>query len=344
MPLTPSMDGWAWRSVLVTGGAGFIGANLVRRLLELGAHVRVADNFGRVGARNLAELAGDIELTRVDLLNRVGCFDACVGMNTVFHLASNVGNIDHYRERPGDVLLQNVAIDANVLDAARTAGVERYFYASSAHVYPRALQSRPDAPPLREEQALPADPPVSYGWAKLVGEQAVEGLATQGDLRAAVLRLMNPYGPYQDIDPERASVIPALVRRAIEAAPGSALVLRTSGEETRAFCYVDDAVDAMLLAVERLDERDVVGPLNVGGDGPVSILEVARTVAEVSGKALRVDAGVPNGLIAGQTIDCTRALEELGWQPQLALRDGIERTFAFVERELSAQSGARWAS
>ena len=336
MPVTE----WDGGPVLVTGGAGFIGANLVRRLLMLGARVRVADNLGRLGARNLEGVTGEIELVRADLRDASACLAACEGIEAVFHLASNVGNIDHYRDRPGDVLLTNTLIDAHMLDAARQTGVRRYLYASSTHVYPRQLQERRDAPALREEQALPADPPVSYGWAKLVGEQALAGLAEQGAIRGAVLRMMNPYGPYQDIDPERASAIPAFIRRAIEMPEDAPLSLRTTGEETRSFCYIDDTIEAMLLAVERIEGQTFVGPLNVGSEEPVAILDLAREAVAVTGRQIEIEPGLSRALIAGQAIDCTRAREELGWRPRVSLREGLERTHAWIHEQLREAASA----
>ncbi len=340
------MSYWRGRRVLVTGGAGFIGANLVRRLTKMGAAVRIADSLARTGAGNILGDPGlaDVDFVRADLRDPAACAAACAGMDVVFHLASNVGNLDHYRDRPGDVLIQNTLIDANVIEASRRAGVKRYFYASSTHVYPAGLQRRADAPPLREEDALPADPPVTYGWAKLIGEQAVAGVAAQGELRAAVLRMMNPYGPYQDIDPERASVIPAFIRRAIEYPGGGPLALRTTGDETRAFCYIDDTLDAMLLSAEKLDDRPLVGPLNVGGEEPVSILDLAREVVAVSGKSVPITTTADEPLIRGQTIDCSRARAELdGWRPRLTLREGLARTYAFIDAQLRALAGAEAA-
>jgi len=163
------MSFWSGRRILVTGGAGFIGSNLVERLVELGAHARVVDNLQRGRLENLQSCMEAIEFVRGDLTEPAVCLEACRDMEVVFHLASRVGGIGYYLQRPAEVMAHNVLMDTLVWQAATACGVERYLYASSAHVYPLELQDSPEAPLLREEQALPANPPLSYGWAKLLG-------------------------------------------------------------------------------------------------------------------------------------------------------------------------------
>ena len=327
---------WRGRRVLVTGGAGFLGSNLVARLLELGARVRVADSRERTAERRGWE--GAVDFRPADLRDPQACRDVCAGQEVVFHFASRVGSSDYYRRHPGRVLAENLAVDAQLLAAAAEAGVARYLYPSSSMVYPRARQQSPAAPALKEREALPADPPNSYGWAKLVGEKAVESVAAAeaSGLRAAILRLENVYGPGQDIDFERGSLLPVLVRRALEY-PQTPFQVRGTGRETRCYCYVSDAVEACLRALEALADRRVVGPLNISGDERVSVGQLAEEVVRLSGKDIRVEWIPGETPLWGQVVDCRRAQAELnGWCAAVSLTEGIRRLFADVAARLEA--------
>ncbi len=338
MPSGGEQRGW-WRGrrVLVTGGAGFIGSHLVRRLLERGARVRVADSRARSAAPRGWE--DEVEFLTDDLLDPRAAARVCVGQEVVLHFASRVGSSDYYRRHPGRVFRENLLLDTQLLAAAEAAGVARYLYPSSSMVYPRGRQLAPDAPALCEEDALPADPPNSYGWAKLLGEKALEYAAGEsGRLRGAVLRLENVYGPGQDIDLERGSLLPVLVRRALEY-PQTPFRLRGSGRETRCYCYTDDAAEACLRAIEALGARKLLGPLNVSGEERVSVGALAEEVIRSSGKDIRVEWVPGDTLLWGQVVDVRRARAELdGWRTEVPLREGIRRLFADVAARLEADS------
>lgn len=329
---------WRGRQVLVTGGAGFLGSNLVERLLELGARVRVADSRERAAAPHGWERA--VEFRPADLRDPRACRDACAGQEVVFHFASRVGSSDYYRRHPGRVLTDNILLDAQLLAAAAEAGVARYLYPSSSMVYPRARQQSPAAPALKEDEALPADPPNSYGWAKLVGEKAVESVAAAeaSELRAAILRLENVYGPGQDIDFERGSLLPVLARRALEY-PQTPFQVRGTGRETRCYCYVTDAVEACLRALEALDRRRLLGPLNVSGEERVSVRQLVDMVVRLSGKAIPLEWIPGETPLWGQVVECRRAQAELaGWRAGVSLPEGLRRLFADVEERLEKES------
>lgn len=325
--------------MLVTGGAGFVGSNLVARLLELGARVRVADSRERASEPRGWE--SEIEFWPADLRDPRAGREACAGLEVVFHFASRVGSSDYYRRYPGRVLAENLTVDAQLLAAAAAAGVGCYLYPSSSMVYPRGRQQTPEAPALKEEEALPADPPNSYGWAKLVGEKAVESAAAADGLRAAILRLENVYGPGQDIDLERGSLLPALARRALEY-PQTPFRVRGTGRETRCYCYVSDAVEACLRAVEALAERPLLGPLNVSGDERVSVRALAEEVVRLSGKEIAIEWVPAETPLWGQVVDCRRAQVELdGWRAEVPLRDGLRRLFADVADRLERETRQR---
>ena len=225
---------WRGKKVLLTGGAGFIGSNLAVRLLNLGSQVRVVDNLERGNLKYLRPIRDDLEFKQLDLTGQEACRLACQEMEIIFHLASKVGGIGYYLQKPGDVILNNVLMDTLMLQAALEVGVERYFYASSAHVYPLELQFSPESPPIKEEQAYPAHPGLSYGWAKLLAEKQIEYHVEEGmPLRAAIIRLIGAFGPNQDLDLETGSAIPVFCRRAVEYPERQPFIIWGSGIETR---------------------------------------------------------------------------------------------------------------
>ena len=246
------MSFWKNRFVLVTGGAGFIGSHLVTALVECGANVSVVDNLERGRKEVLGDVLDHVKFFDRDLRESGVASGLCDGMDAVIHLAAKVGGIDYYTRRTHEVLETNVLIDGNVLHGVLRRRVPRYFYASSAHVYPAALQTGAVTPPIKEHQALPADPALSYGWAKLVGEKMIEFAVTQGEhVRASVARIIGAYGPNQDYDLQTGSAIPALIRRAIEYPRRSPFQVMSTGEERRSYCFVKDVVDGIMRSASR---------------------------------------------------------------------------------------------
>jgi len=325
----------------VTGGSGFIGANLVETLLALDAKVRVADSLERGRLESLRPWLDRIEFVQADLLERAACREACEGVDTVFHLASRVGAIGYYAAHPASVLADNCSIDANVLMAAAHSGVGRYVYASSVFVYPAELQRDPNAPALKEGQALPANPPNAYGWAKLFGEKLLQGATSEHpSLRGAALRLIGVYGPQQSLDLERGSIIPVLVRRAIEYPRGQPFTIRGTGLETRSYCYVGDVLRALLTAAEKLDSHTFLGPVNVGSETRITIIDLARMIVSLSGKDIEIVLTPAETLVWGQAVDCSEALRLLDeWRPEMPLSEGLRRVFEYARGLLEPEEG-----
>jgi nucleoside-diphosphate-sugar epimerase len=330
---------WRGRRVLVTGGAGFIGSNLVARLLAEGAKVSVVDNLERGQREYLGKNLSDVEFYEADLRDPEIARRACSGVETVFHLASKVGGIRCYLEQPGEVFRQNVCIDQNVWSAALGQGVPLFFYASSAHVYPFHLQTTPDALPIREEQAVPADPKLSYGWAKLVGEKMIQFSIQQGcPSRAAIARIAGAYGFNQDLDLATGSAIPVFCRRAIEYPHRGPFVALGTGVETRSYHFVTDTIEAMLGATRKLEGDRLVGPFNLGSAERVSIAELLGEIVAISGKKIEILWDRSHAMaIGGQALDCTLATELLdGWKPQVPLQEGLQRCYHHIAERMAS--------
>lgn len=328
---------WSNRRVLITGGAGFIGSHLAAQLVKLASVVRVADNLERGKLEYLDPVIDQIEFLQIDLTEKSSCQQAVSGMDIVFHLASKVGGIGFYLSKPGEVILKNTMMDIHMLQETLQAGIRYYCYASSAHVYPIELQLSPEAPPIREEQAYPANPELSYGWAKLLAERQIEYQIQEGaNLRAAIIRLVGAFGPNQDIDLQTGSAIPVFCRRAIEY-PNTPFTIWGNGEETRSYCYVEDVIEGMLLSVEKLSAHQIVGPINLGREGRVAIGKLAEMIVEISGKPISIEKDVSKPTaIYGQAVDCRKARELLdGWFPRTTLREGLEKTYHHIKQLLA---------
>lgn len=334
------MSFWQDKRVLVTGGCGFIGTFLVRRLIDAGAKVRVADNLERGRPDTLEPYRSAIDLRVIDLREKAPALDACQGQDVIFHLASKVGGIGYYLKYPLDVLHSNLTMDAHVLDGALAAKAPYYFYASSAHVYPIELQQDVAAPPIKEEQAYPANPGLSYGWAKLIGEQALAAVhAENRPVRTAAARIVGAYGPGQDYGLDTGSAIPVFCHRAARYPELTPFRVLGSGRETRTYCYVDDVVNAIIASVEVLQNVDRVEPFNLGTNELTSIGEIAETIVAISGKPIEIafDTAHPTK-IWGQAPDINLAAKLLGgWKPRVTLRDGLEICFEDVKTRLTKE-------
>ena len=311
----------------MAGAGGFIGHHLVNRLKDEGYWVRGVD----VKHPEFAPSAAD-EFRLLDLREFENCQQATDGMEDVYQLAADMGGIGYISANHALLTRNNTLINSHMLEAARCAGTKRYLYTSSACVYPSFLQDDADTTPLREAQAIPADPEKGYGWEKLFAEQLATYYHEEFGLSTRIVRFHNIYGPLGTYDGGREKAPAAICRKVALAAQNGSIAVWGDGEQTRSFCYIDDCVEGL----RRIMESDCVAPINLGSDEMVTVNELVAAVCEAAGKRLRTehDLTQPQG-VRGRNSDNSLLLRTLGWQPQTTLAEGIKVTYNWIAAQLT---------
>lgn len=318
-------------TILVTGAGGFIGGHLVRTLLERGNSVRAAD------VKPLSEWEQahpDVENLVLDLKLLDDCRTAADGVSTVYNLAADMGGIGFIETHKAECML-SVLISTHMLVAAQEAGVERFFYSSSACVYAADKQDRPDVPFLVESDAYPAMPEDGYGWEKLFTERMARHFREDYGIQTRVARYHNVYGPHGTWTGGREKAPAAICRKVATAkmTGNHEIDIWGDGEQTRSFMYVDDCVEGTM----RILASDCVEPLNLGSSELVTVNELVSIVEDVAGVSLQrnYQLDAPQG-VRGRCSDNTLINQELGWEPSIKLRDGLAATYQWIERQVKA--------
>jgi GDP-D-mannose 3', 5'-epimerase len=314
------------RTALVAGAGGFIGNHMVSYLKALGYQVRGADIKP---TEYQASEADEFEV--VDLREWENCLKVTRDVDEVYQLAADMGGIGYITAFRADIARNNVLINAHMVDTAAQNGVSRYFYSSSACIYPMYRQESPDVTPLKEEHAYPADPEEGYGWEKLYAEKLCQYYTEEGKLDTRVARFHNIYGPVGTYEGGREKAPAAICRKLALAQDGGEVEVWGDGKQTRSFTYVDDCVEG----IYRITQSDHSLPLNLGTDRLVTVDELVDLVAGIAGKAvtLRHDTSKPQG-VRGRNSDNSKLREVLGWEPATTLDDGLRATYAWIESEL----------
>ena len=319
------------KTALVTGGAGFIGSHLAEELVDRGQEVIVADDLSRGSLSNIEHLVDDVDFRPVDLTTKEGAQRAIEGADHVYHLAASVGGIHYIQRENVGGLTPSVLMNQHLLEASRIADIDRYLFASSACIY---RQQHDGLNLFSEEQAVPADPHSTYGWAKVLGEVACKAYAEDCGLAASSVRIFNCYGPRESLDPDSSHVIPSLCRKVIEAEEGEAIELFGDGTQERGFIYVSDLVDGIINAIEGKTDGNAV---NLGNSKQVvTINELAEIIIDISGKTLHIehDTSKPTGTDK-YACDMEQMRAELDWEPSVSLERGLRKVYQWAEDELS---------
>ena len=314
--------------ILITGGGGFIGSHLAKRLRHMGNFVRVADlTFNGHG---LAPYCDEEKI--LDLRDLGNCLKATEGMDLVYNLAANMGGIGFITEIGAEVMRDNILINANMLEASRLNKVERFLFTSSACVYPEYRQKSTNATGLKEDDAIPAQPDTFYGWEKLAAEKMTEAYSRDHGLAVRIARYHNIYGPVCTYKGGREKSPAALCRKIAEASDPGTISIWGDGKQTRSYCYIDDAVEATI----KLMESGFSEPINIGSDRLVSVNEMADMIINASRKKIKktYDPSGPQG-VRGRNADITLARKILSWEPRVNLELGLKSTYEWIAAQCS---------
>lgn len=316
---------------MVAGAGGALGGHLVNRLLEDGHQVRCADikPFDEWW-----QFFNQAENHVLDLRIREDAYEAVQGVDQVFNLAADMGGIGYITGHHADCMISSL-INTHLLLGAVDSKVWRYWYASSACIYPANLQedSLDGYDLLREDQAFPAEPEAGYGEEKLFSEQMCRYVGQDYGLKTRIARMHNVYGPYSTWKGGREKAPAAICRKVAEAKLDGSETIEVwgDGQATRSFLYVDDWVEGAI----RIMESDYAEPVNLGSEEVVTVDELVDTVMAVAGVQLEKihDPSKPVG-VQGRGSDNSLIREVTGWAPSISLRQGIELLYPWVEQQV----------
>jgi nucleoside-diphosphate-sugar epimerase len=316
------------KKALVCGAGGFIGSHLVRKLKREGYWVRGVD----IKYPEFSPTAAD-EFLLLDLREPENCRKALTlsdgsTFDEVYQLAADMGGMGFISVADCEVLHNNALINIHMTHAAAEMGVPRYFFSSSVCVY---RDMEPDEPPLTEDGAYPANPDNEYGWEKLYAERVAMAYGRRYGMKVRIARFENCYGPECTWRGGREKAPAAICRKVAEAEDGGTIEVWGDGTAIRVFTYVDDLVDG----IYALMQSDLEGPVNLGSDERVTVADLVRTVIEVSGKRLNVKY-VPGPVGVHARSFSKARIKSIGWEAKVSLREGIARTYRWIEAQVRA--------
>jgi GDP-D-mannose 3',5'-epimerase len=321
---------------LITGAGGFIGGQLVKDLLAKGVPVRAVDKkqFGDWYFRSpeAENLIADLQLAD-------SCDQVTKGVTYVYNLAADMGGMG-FIENNKALCMLSVLINTHMLMSAQKHNVDRFFYSSSACIYPGYKQTAADVTALKESDAYPADSEDGYGWEKLFSERLCRHFREDFGMKTRVARYHNVYGPYGTWDGGREKAPAAISRKVAMAviAGKHEIEIWGDGEQTRSFMYIDDC----LIGTQTLLQSDVEEPLNIGSDELVSINQLVDIVEEIAGIKLKrhYKFDAPKG-VRGRNSDNILIKAKLGWAPNVPLRKGMEQTYRWIYDQAKARHEGR---
>jgi nucleoside-diphosphate-sugar epimerase len=327
--------------ILIGGAGGFIGGALARYFRECGfVHIRAID---KKPLPEWYQRVPGVESLCLDLSEEENCVRACEGAREVYNLAADMGGMG-FIERFRIECLRSVLINTHLIEAACRAGVERYFFSSSACAYNTDLQQDPNVRALKEADAYPAMAERGYGWEKLFSEMVCQEYWAERGMRTFVARFHNVYGPHGTWDGGREKAPAAICRKVIEAKDTGCnqILIWGDGTATRSFMYIDDCVQGidMIMHCEDLIAR----PINLGSSELVSVNKLVDIVEAIAGTKLEraYDLTAPRG-VAGRNSDNTLIQSILHWEPSTPLREGMATTYAWIAEQYADRKAGKRA-
>lgn len=319
----------AQKTAIVCGAGGFIGGHLVNRLKDEGYWVRGVDlkenEFGNMNADDF--VLGDLRDPQVC----ARLFDRKI--DEVYQLAADMGGAGYIftGEHDADVMHNSALINLNIAKLCVEHKVGKVFYSSSACIYPAYNQEDPNNPKCSEDSAYPAMPDSEYGWEKLFSERLYLAFMRNYGLNVRIARFHNIFGPQGTWRGGREKAPAAICRKVAMAEDGGEIEIWGDGQQTRSFLYIDECIEG----VRRLMESDFPGPVNIGSEEMVTINQLVDMVCEIAGKRLkkRYDLSKPQG-VRGRNSDNRLIREKLGWAPSMPLKEGLKRTYAWIEEQV----------
>ena len=326
------------KKALILGAGGFIGSHLVKRLKREGYWVRGVDlkypDFSATAADDfiLADLRERESWTR----------SLDVPFDEAYQLAADMGGAGYIFTGDNDshVMHNSAMINLHMADFAVRKNVKKVFYSSSACMYPAYNQEDPKNPKCGEATAYPAAPDSEYGWEKLFSERLYFAFARNYGLDVRVARFHNIFGPEGTWQGGREKAPAALCRKVAEQPDGGEIEVWGDGEQTRSFLFIDECVEA----VRRLMNSSFAGPVNIGSEEMVTINQMAETIMDLAGKKLAIKH-VPGPLgVRGRNSDNKLIRTELGWEPAMKLRDGLLKTYPWIEAQVCCAAKEKQAA
>jgi GDP-D-mannose 3', 5'-epimerase len=321
------------KRVLVCGAGGFIGGHLVKRLKAEGFWVRGAD----IKEHEFSKTAAD-EFILGDLRDQNVARSVVQGIDDVYQLAADMGGAGYIFTGEHDAALMHnsATINLNLLEFGHRAGVRKFFYSSSACMYPAYNQEDPDNPNCAENSAYPAAPDSEYGWEKLFSERLYFAYMRNYKVPVRVARLHNIFGPEGTWKGGREKAPAAICRKVAEAPKGGEIEIWGDGCQTRSFLYIDECIEG----IRRLMDSEFSGPVNIGSDEMVTINHLAYLAMEIAGKKLTIrHIDGPLG-VRGRNSDNRLIEQKLGWRPSRPLREGLEKTYAWIRQQVVKEKSA----
>lgn len=320
------------KKILLTGGAGMIGSNLISSLIKLNYEVFVVDNLWRGKIENIQSVKkfNIKNFKKLDLTEYNACLDATNNIDIVLHFADVVAGINYVFKNEFSLYQENILINTNILKASIKNKVKKFMYLGTACSYPEEIQGKLMKTGLRERDVFPANPESSYGWSKLMGEYEILLASKYNLIESCILRLHNVYGYPCELDENKSQVIPALCKKTIQ---NDELNVWGSGKQKRAFLYIDDVINGILKA---LDKGFNKGVIQLGPESSISIEEIAKKIITFKDKKVKIifDKTKAEGDF-DRFADISLAKKILNWEPTTTIDEGLFKTYNWIQNKIN---------